>query len=126
MQMLFLEYIRWHFYQMPKLILQGWKNYLKFGNYFFSIGLLLKSWFSPWKRITWSYGRGFSPTRYLETLISNLFSRCVGAVLRSVIIIVGLGFEAFILILGATFYLFWIFLPAILFVCFVFGIKFLF
>lgn len=126
MQMLVVEYIRWHFYQMPKLILHAWKNYLKFGNYFFSIGLLLRSWFSPWKRITWSYGRGFSPTRYLQTLISNLFSRCIGAFLRTIIILAGISFEILILVLGAIFYLFWIFLPAILFVCFVFGIKFLF
>lgn len=120
------EYLRWHFYEMPSLILQGWKNYLKFGNYFFSITLLIKSLFAPWKRITWSYGRGFSPTRYLETLISNLFSRSVGAVLRATIIIVGLFFETFILVFGAIFYVFWIFLPAILFASFIFGIKILF
>jgi hypothetical protein len=123
---LFFEYIKWHFYEMPEEILKGWKNYLKFGNYFFSITLLLKSLFSPWKRIAWSYGRGFSPTRYIETFISNTFSRLVGLFLRSILICAGIVFEIVIFFLGGACYLTWIFLPAILFFCLLFGFKFLF
>lgn len=124
--MLIFEYLSWHFFEMPKIILGAWKNYLKFGNYFFSITLLLKSLFSPWKRITWSYGKGFSPTRYFQVWFSNLFSRTVGLVLRSVLIVIGLAFEIIILILGGIFYIFWIFLPAIIISFLVFGIRLIF
>lgn len=119
-------YVRWHFFEMPKEILRGWKNYLKFFAYFFSIPILIKSYFAPWKKISWTYGRGFSPTRFLETAVSNVFLRILGAFLRSIIIFFGIFFEIIIFFLGAILFLFWIFLPIILIFLFVSSFKFLF
>ncbi len=120
------QYVQWHFFEMPKEILRGWKNYLKFFSYFFSIPILIKSFFSPWKRISWGYGRGFSPTRFLETAISNVFSRIIGAFLRSILIVLGIFSESIIFVLGAIFFIAWIFLPAIFIFSFFFGLKLLF
>jgi hypothetical protein len=125
-QNIVVQYLQWHFIEMPKEFLRGWKNYLKFYSYFFSIPLLLKTLFSPWKRYQWSYGRGFSPTRYLETFVSNMFSRLIGAVLRITLICVGILVELFVFALGGIVFLCWLFLPAILFFTFLFGIKLLF
>lgn len=121
-----IQYFQWHFSEMPKKILHIWKNYLRFYSYFFSIPLLLKTFFAPWRRYGWSYGRGFSIRRYAEVFISNIFSRCVGAVMRSFLIIFGFGAEIFVLIAGACLFLIWILSPAIIIISFCAGIKYLF
>jgi len=125
-QNIFIQYIVWHFKEAPKKILHIWKNYLKFYSYFFSIPLLLKTYFSPWKRISWVKGRGFSIKRFLETFLSNLFSRCVGAIMRTFLILIGIGAEIMVLIIGGVFLILWIFAPILIVIVFGVGIKFLF
>jgi len=125
-QNILFQYIQWHFSEAPKKILHVWKNYFKFYSYFFSIPLLLKTYFSPWRRITWSKGRGFSIRRFLEAFISNLFSRCVGAVLRTFLILIGVGMELLVFLIGATLFLSWFLIPIIIPISFLIGIRFLF
>src|SRR3989344_5618520 len=72
--LLFLKYIEWHFIAAPKEILKGWGNILWFGFNYFSVPLLLKTLFAPWRRITWSYGRGFDPGRYLYIFVESHFA----------------------------------------------------
>lgn len=121
-----VQYFEWHFFDVPKEILRGWKNYLRFYSYFFSVSLLLKTLFSPWKRAAWSYGRGFSFKRYIETFISNIFSRFIGMFLRLILIIFALIVETLIILLGFLFYISWLCLPAVFILSLFFGIKFLF
>ncbi len=120
------QYFVWHFGEASKELIGAWKNYLSFYLSFFSIPLLLKTFLSPWHGLRWSYGRGFSVSRYLETAISNGFSRIVGALLRTFIIVIGLVFEILIFFLGAIIILSWILLPIILVGIFIFGFNILF
>ena len=115
---LFLEYIKWHFVDLPREIKRGWINYLKFFAYFFSIPLLLKTFFSPWRRYRWSYGRGFEFWRYLETFISNVFMRFLGAFLRFWVIIIGILTEIFVFVGGIVALTVWFILPLIVFFLF--------
>ena len=125
-QNLFAQYLVWHFFDMPKELGKAWKNYLRSYFNFFSTALLLKTLFAPWHGLLWSYGRGFSFTRYAETIISNAFSRIIGAFIRIILIIFGIVAEIFIFFLGAIIFFSWLFLPAILLCGLIFGIKLLF
>lgn len=124
--LLLLSYLKWHYLQAPRVILGGWGNVLWFNFNYFSVLLLLKTFFSPWRRITWDYGRGFDLGRYLFTFGSNLVSRILGAVMRSFLIVAGIGVEFVLLFCGGFLVLFWLTLPAIIGIAFFYGIFLLF
>jgi hypothetical protein len=90
------------------------------------VPLLLRTFFSHWRRYSSSYGRGFSPKRYLEVLVFNIMSRVIGMVLRAVFIALGVAAEVLVILLGAIVLLSWLFLPVILIIGFVFGIRLIF
>jgi len=125
-QNIFLQYVEWYFFEMPTNILKAWKNFLRFNLDYFSIPLLLKTFFSHWRRYSWSYPRGFDIGKYLETFFSNLISRVLGAIMRTFLILFGVLVEIF-LIFGGLFLLFgWIFLPVFLISGTIFGFKIIF
>ncbi|MEK9134830.1 MAG: hypothetical protein AAB451_00785 [Patescibacteria group bacterium] len=125
-QNIIFQYIVWQFLESPKNVLAGWKNFLKFGLNYFSLPLLLKTLFSPWRRYSWSYGRGFDIKRYLEVFFSNLISRILGAIVRVFLIISGILFEVFILSAGLIIFLAWLALPFLLISGFYYGFSILF
>jgi len=98
---------------MPKVILLGWKNFLKFNFHYFSIFALMASLLSPWKGDTGDYGRGFDPKRYFNTFLGNMISRVLGAIIRLVIIAFGLIFILLTLLTGCLVLLVWLSLPFI-------------
>lgn len=121
-----IQYFIWYFYDQSLLILKAWKNFLLFNLNFFSVPVLLKSFFSPWKRYEVSYGRGFAVSRYFEAFFSNSIFRVLGMILRSVLIILGLLIEALILLFGLSVFIFWVVLPFLLIVGLFQGFKLLF
>lgn len=120
---LIFAWFSWHFFQAPKSIAKIWRNFLWFNLNYFSAAFLLKTLFSPWKKISWSYGRGFDAGRYASVFLSNLISRILGAIVRIFIIFISLILEVFIFIAGLVAILIWIFLPAFLILGFWFGIR---
>ena len=125
-QNIFFQYLIWQFWESPKSVLQGWRNFLKFGLNYFSLSLLLKTLFSPWRKYAWSYGKGLDIKRYIEVFFSNLISRILGAILRIFLIIFGILFELFIFLAGLIVFLGWLALPLLLILGFFYGGKFLF
>ena len=121
-----VSYLSWYFSDVPREILKGWKNFLVFNLNYFSIPLLLKTFFSHWRQYKWDYGRGFDLKRYAEAFFSNLISRILGAMVRSILIFIGIFCEILILIFGLIFFFGWVFLPIFIILGFIFGIKFLF
>jgi hypothetical protein len=121
-----LQYFKWHFLDAPREIMKGWGNVLWFGFNYFSVLLLLQTFFSPWRRITWSYGKGFHLGRFFTTLFSNFISRILGAIMRSFLIAAGLGFELFLLIAGGIFFAVWLVLPLLIVLSLFYGIFLLF
>jgi hypothetical protein len=120
---IFWQWISWQFFDVPKNILKAWKNFLDFGLYYFSIPLLIKTLFSPWRRYKWSYGKGFDIGKYFEAFFSNLIFRILGAILRCFLIIIGILFEIFIIFAGAIVFFGWLILPALLIAGLIFGFK---
>ncbi len=86
--MLALEFISWWYSA-------GWLGFAKrlFGYltsilHYFSVALLLKTLFAPWKRIT-SYGKR-SLNERLRALLDNLIARLVGFSVRFMVLFVAL------------------------------------
>lgn len=123
---IFSEFSQWYFLETPKEILRIWRNFLRFGLNYFSTPLLLKTFFSHWRNYKWDYGRGFDLQRYLGVFSSNMISRLLGMIMRSMLIIVGILAESAITITGVLALAGWIVLPFILVVGFYFSMKILF
>lgn len=112
----------WYFFEMPKEILKGWRNFLLFNLNYFSMPLLLKTLFSHWKRFYWKRGRGFDIGEYFNVLVSNLMSRFLGAFVRLILIIVGTAIELFIFLAGLIVFVGWMVLPVLLILGLILGI----
>jgi len=110
----------WQFYEAPRFLLQIWKNYLMFAANLFSLPLLLKTFFAPWRRYNWRYPKGFDIAEFFNTFISNTFSRILGALVRIVLIIIGILFQILVIITGLVIFIGWILVPFII----IFGILF--
>ena len=122
-KIIFHKFIEWYFFEQPRAIIRGWKNLLKFNLEYFSIPLLLRTLFSPWRRYRWSYGRGFDFRRYLEAFVSNAISRGLGAILRIFLIIIGLVLETLLLIGGIVGLILWFIWPLVLIIVMAIGVK---
>jgi len=114
------DWFFWHFYEMPKFLLKVYKNYILFALNYFSLPILLKSFFAPWRKYRWNYPKGFDIGEFFSTLISNAFSRVLGAIMRIVLIIVGAAFQVFVIFTGLIIFLLWIFIPFIVIAGFLF------
>lgn len=121
-----LQYLIWQFFDAPKAILKGWRNFLLFNLNYFSVPTLLKTFFSHWHKYSYSYGKGLSISRYFEAFTFNMMSRIIGAILRTGFIIIGILLEIFIVFLGLIIFLGWLVLPFVLIWGLVFGLNLLF
>lgn len=117
----FSQYLTWHFAEQPRFILTIWKNLLHYNLNFFSISLLFRTLFSHWRRYHISYGRGVDLRRYFEAFTFNVISRGLGAVVRTIFIVIGLIIELFILLGGGLVLLAWILLPVLMLIGLIFG-----
>lgn len=109
-----VEWVIWHFWEMPKFLVSVWNNYILFATNYFSLPLLLKTLISPWKRNAWRFPKGFDIQEYANVIVSNIFSRIIGVGMRIILIIAGAVFQIFVLIAGLLVILFWILIPFII------------
>ncbi len=128
--MLFLSimhhYILWHYTTAFGEILHVWKNLLWFTYNFFSIPQMLRSFFSPWKRMTEERGNTFNFEDLAGFIIINIISRIVGMILRTIVLFFGL-LAILILITGIVLtYIFWLLAPVLLVTCMYYGLVLIF
>ncbi len=107
-------WLLWQFYEMPKFLFSVWRNFLLFGLDYFSIPLLFKTLFSPWRKYNWVYPKSFDIKEFFNTFISNTFSRILGAMCRTVLIIVGAVAQIFIFAAGIIVIILWMLIPFII------------
>lgn len=119
---IFSLWLLWQFYEMPKFLLRVWNNYFMFAVNFFSAPQLLKTFLAPWRRYNWRYPKGFELAEFFNTLISNIFSRILGAMMRTVLIVTGILLQVFVAIAGLLIFIFWLLMPFII----IGGILFIF
>lgn len=89
---------------------------------YFSVRELTRTIFSPWHRITEGYGRGFDPSTFFFILGGNIISRILGAIVRVIVIVVGIIVSAGAALLGALGIVLWPLLPLAIPAAFVSGL----
>jgi len=97
-----INFLYWHYIKGTTQVIKAWFNFTQFGLHFFSVPLLLKTFFHPWKRVHQSKKTpGFSPINWLNRLAFNLISRTIGAMVRFTLIFWGLIFSLALFCIGA-------------------------
>ncbi len=101
------NYLKFHFVSGPMEIARLTKNFVIFLYHYFSISLLAKTLFAPWKQIYKPKHQKFTFSGWLDRLSYNLISRIIGAIIRSGVIIFGLLEEIFLIIVSAGLVIIW-------------------
>lgn len=115
-------YFKWHY---GRAFLDIWSvltNFTWFLFNFFSIELLLQTFFTPWKRMKEKYKGGLKIGNFLSSLIINTLMRLVGMIMRSLVILLGLLSILALFAFAIAFYIFWIILPIFIATFFVAGL----
>jgi len=121
--MLIAVFWKWYYGEAVKNILTAWKNFILFAVNYFSIPLLFKTLFVPWKRDFTKKPKGWNFKKLFEYLAFNLISRGVGFFMRLLMIIAGAIFLIFVIVAGAVFFMLWLILPLILLGLLIFAIT---
>jgi|SRR3989344_9023107 len=120
------EYVFWHYSQGVRDVMSAWRNVLWFVSNYFSIGLLAKSLFSPWRSLGETKKKsGFDPAEFFGNLVVNTIMRLVGFLIRIVFILVGSALALFLMILMPFLIAFWLLIPFLILGSLVFGFYFL-
>lgn len=118
------SYISWHYSEALSGFLKIWTNFIWFLYNFFSIPVLFKTLFAPFKRLQEEKkSLGFDFSEWAQNFILNTFMRFVGALLRLIIISIGCFFVIVSFWLGVISFIIWISMPAILAVLVFFGFS---
>ena len=104
-------YLRWHYSEGLKDLSKNWKNFISFVLHFFSLGLLFRTWLTPFGRLTEDYQRGLHLEAFFETLVTNTLMRIVGFVLRSFVMVFGVIALSAVVILGPVVLIIWLLIP---------------
>ena len=99
-----------------------WKNIIWFTQQFFSIKLLLKTFFKPWKRLQERHYRSEGIGEFFANIIVNTLMRIVGMVIRTVVIVLGLVCLLLALLSGLFIFGIWFILPPLSFFIFIMGL----
>jgi ATP-dependent Clp protease ATP-binding subunit ClpC len=95
------SYIAWHYGTGLQGVITLWKNFLEFFYHYFSIPTLLTTLLAPYKRIyKVKQSAGFSFQELFDRTSYNLISRFMGAIIRSAVILAGIGCIVLVGIVG--------------------------
>ncbi|NCS99352.1 hypothetical protein GW764_04165 [Candidatus Parcubacteria bacterium] len=111
---IFPHYLAWHYTIALKDFFSIWGNIIWFLYNFFSIEVLFKTFFSPFKRLTERKKDLLDIGGFFETLLINTLMRIIGMVLRTIIIISGLVSLAVSFFIGLVSFFLWLALPFII------------
>ena len=126
------SYLYWHYLKAARHVWQHVVNFSWFFWNFFSISLLLRTFFTPWWReretAYFSVETFFSLDElgdYIGSKLLNLVVVIFGAIVRSVVIVLGLVVQALLWIGAVLFFLIWLVLPVLTFYSLFIGIVFI-
>lgn len=107
-----MNYLKWHFFIMPRRLLKITDNFLRFFTHYFSIPLLVKTYFSPWHKIIEAKTeRALNIEKTINRIIGNLFSSFIGIILRTFVFIIWLFLEIQTAIIGIILAIIWLLFP---------------
>ena len=121
------KYLVWHY---GEALTDWWRivgNFIWFFFHMFSIDLLLRTLFSPFKRLQEERKKGsWAFEDWGGAIIINVLMRLIGFGVRTMFIAVGLIFIIFTAMVGAIAFVFWLILPLMVAFLLVFGFSQLF
>ncbi|MCK5060047.1 MAG: hypothetical protein KAR00_02805 [Candidatus Pacebacteria bacterium] len=117
------HYLVWHYTRAIKDFFKVFRNFIWFFYHFFSIPVLARTLFSPFRRMGEQYKEGLDIEAFFETFVVNTLMRIVGVVAR--IFVIGAGIVTIVLavVLGIALFGVWILLPAFVPTLFLMGIT---
>jgi hypothetical protein len=118
-------YLRWHYSAALARYWQVAANLLWFVTHFFSLALLVKTFFAPWRRLGESYPTGFRPSEFLAAFFVNFLMRLVGIIIRALMILVGLLVWAVAALGALAGFVLWLALPLVIAGLILVGLKLL-
>jgi len=121
--MLFLDMLTWWYGPGWMQRLSNLKLYLASWMKYFSLGILLKTLFQPWKQIVMVAGSGTSLDAKKDALLDNLVSRFVGFLVRSSVFFIALLVVAVVLVLNVIYVVIWPFIPILPIVAIILGLQ---
>ncbi len=107
----FGRYLVWHYTRALADIFRLGRDFLWFFYHFFSIPIIARTLFAPWRRLGESYGHKLDPGAFLGTFIVNTLMRLVGFVIRIVFLVFGFGVLVLIFGLWILSLILWLVLP---------------
>ncbi len=121
-----LRYFTWHYTLSIAQIFVIFGNLFWFLVDFFSISIIFKTLFSPWKRMGETYKEGFNPEANLAALIVNLIMRITGFIFRIIILVVALISILLFVLVSLAVLILWLLWPFILLSLLITGFMLLF
>lgn len=122
------NYLVWHYGRAIFEFSHIYKNILGFLLDFFSIPVLLRTFFAPWRRMGEEYSQNIILhfEEAASVFVVNLIMRLMGIVMRTIIIAFGLIILLLAVILYPVLIIIWLLLPLILIVLIMLGFGLLF
>jgi len=122
-----VHYLIWHYTRALVEFSHIYKNIIAFVYNFFSVPILIRSYFAPWRRMGEAYPKNVLNFAELGSVLAvNLIMRLVGVVMRTVMIIVGLVVTVVAIIFYPVLLILWLLLPFIITVLILLGLGLLF
>jgi hypothetical protein len=120
------SYFAWHYGRGISDLVRLYQNYIWFFFNFFSINLLVKTFFAPWQRIAEHRSKaGIDFEDIAEVLTINIIMRLVGMMIRTIFIVIGSICVVLVAVFGALFFVVWLLLPVLVPVSIIYGLSFL-
>lgn len=106
--------LRWYALEEPALIIQGYVAYGRALMEIFPLPFLMLTLLRPWKNIREKKkGHGFNLQDWFERLGFNIFSRCVGAVVRAIAMVFAVVLHIVLFAFSLVYLILWITFPAV-------------
>ncbi|MDO8521029.1 MAG: hypothetical protein Q7S52_02855 [bacterium] len=122
-----MDYLLWHYSAAYADIVGITKNFLWGAHHIFSLGDVIRSIFSPFKRLKEEKVSVIRhPKEFFGNLLVNILMRIVGFVIRTIFIVFALVSFVVVFLLGFAFLFLWTMLPFAVVYIFMSGLAFLF
>ncbi|MCC6290465.1 hypothetical protein IT398_00045 [Candidatus Nomurabacteria bacterium] len=119
------NYLVWHYTVAWGDLSRIYRDFLWFIYHFFSLPVLLKTLFSPWRRLGEAYPGRFNLSEIFASFFINTFMRLIGFLIRFLLVVFG-TFVLFIsMLIGFAVFIVWFALPFIVVASLLLGIKLL-
>lgn len=110
---LFIDYNKWHYSYALLNIFRSAREFVRFFFNLFSINLFLKSLFSPIFSTPVTDTTSEDITDAVAFFIGGIILRVVGAMFRTMLILLGLVFSIITLIMFSVIFVLWLILPLV-------------